>query len=129
MTAIKASTFDGFPDAFYHYFLMWNERDKNAIRAHLDKSVSEDCLWVDPQNYHQGRDALEQNVIAFRELFPDADLTLGSNIDGHHQRYRYEWLIKQRGELVIRGFDLMTVNDDGLIERVDGFFNALERID
>ena len=85
---------DKLPTALHHYTLMWNERDENAIRGHVDRAVSEDCLWVDPQHYHVGRDALEANVRGFRSKFPNAELSLASNVDGHNGRYRYEWMIK-----------------------------------
>lgn len=118
------------PDVLHRYMAMWNERDVDQVRTHLDACVSESCLWVDPQHQHTGRDALEANVRAFRGAFPDAYLGLASNVDGHNDRYRYEWLITT-GEgadtaLLIRGFDVATLDSDGLIERVDGFFGRLD---
>lgn len=115
------------PEAMQHYLRMWNELDPSQVRAQLDRCVAEDCLWVDPLHAHTGRDALEENVHGFRKEYPDAQLRLGSNVDGHNNRYRYEWLIIANGELLIRGFDVTTLNDAGLIERVDGFFGELER--
>lgn len=114
------------PPALYDYLNMWNERDPDAIRGHLDKAVSDDCLWVDPQHSHIGRDALEANVRGFRDKYGSAELTLASNVDGHNNRYRYEWLITLQGQTLIHGFDVVTVNADGQIERVDGFFGKLK---
>ncbi|MEM9464482.1 MAG: nuclear transport factor 2 family protein [Actinomycetota bacterium] len=116
------------PPALVRYMHMWNERDPEAIRGHLDDAVSDDCLWVDPQHHHRGRDALEANVRGFRETFPDADLGVGSTVDGHNDRYRYEWVIVNEGALLIRGFDVVTLSAAGLIERVDGFFGTLDRL-
>ncbi len=116
------------PPVLVAYMRMWNERDVDAIRGHLDAAVSEDCLWIDPLHQHVGRDALEENVRGFRAQFPNADLGVGSNVDGHNGRHRYEWVIVNEGELLIRGFDVVTLDDDGLIERVDGFFGTLERV-
>ena len=116
------------PGVLVDYMKMWNERDPDAIRGHLDAAVSDDCVWIDPLHQHVGRDALEANVRGFREQFPNADLGVGSNVDGHNDRHRYEWVIVSDGELVLRGFDVVTVNADGLIERVDGFFGTLERV-
>ena len=119
---------DNAPAVLTTYMQMWNERDPDAIRGHLDAAVSDDCLWVDPQHHHIGRDALEANVRAFRAQFPDADLGVGSTVDGHNDRFRYEWVIVTGGELLLRGFDVVTLNADGLIERFDGFFGTLERV-
>ncbi len=115
------------PDAMQEYLRMWNERDLEAIRPRIDRSVTTDCVWVDPLHDHVGRDALEANAREFRTNFPDADLGLGSNVDFHHSRYRYEWVIVNDGELLVRGFDVTTLHEDGLIERVDGFFGTLDR--
>ena len=115
------------PEAMQHYLRMWNERDLSRVRGHLDRAVNESCLWVDPQNDHVGRDALEENVRGFRAKFPDADLGLASHVDGHHRRYRYEWIIRIKDETLLRGFDVMTLDQQGLVERVDGFFGELTR--
>ena len=115
------------PDALQHYLRMWNESDADQIRVHLDKCVAEDCRWVDPLHQHTGRDALEANVREFLATYPGASLGLGSNIDSHNDRHRYEWVITLDGELLIRGFDVVTTNDAGMISRVDGFFGVLDR--
>lgn len=115
------------PEVLQHYLRMWNERDPDRIRAHLDRCVGDDCWWVDPLHQHTGRDALEANVREFRATYPDADLGLASNIDSHNDRHRYEWVITSRpGEELIRGFDVVTVDpSSGMINRVDGFFGEL----
>ena len=119
---------DDLPAAMQHYLRMWNEPELDRIRGHLDRAVTEDCLWVDPLNNHVGRDALEANVREFRTTYPTAELGLGSNVDSHNGRSRYEWVIVVDGELLLRGFDVMTMAESGLIERVDGFFGTLERV-
>jgi len=120
---------DNVPEILQHYLRMWNERGPDQIRAHLDRCVGDDCWWVDPLHQHTGRDALEANVREFRATYPDADLGLGSNIDSHNDRHRYDWFITSSpGELLIRGFDVVTVDStSGMINRVDGFFGVLER--
>ena len=118
------------PEILQDYLRMWNEREPDRIRTHLDRCVDGDCWWVDPLHQHTGRDALEANVRAFRSTYPDAELGLGSDVDSHNGRHRYEWFITSSpGELLIRGFDVVTVNaDSGMIDRVDGFFGTLDRI-
>jgi hypothetical protein len=119
---------DNIPEAMQHYLRMWNELDSDAIHSHLDLAVSEDCLWVDPHNYHVGRDALLQNVQTFRANYPAAELAITSNVDSHNRRYRYDWRISVNGSTLMDGFDVATLNAAGLIERVDGLFGVLQRI-
>lgn len=113
------------PQALHDYLAMWNERDMDAMRTLLDRAVSEDMIFADPAQYHEGRDRLSRNVTKFRSRFPDADLSLASGVDSQHQRHRYAWKIEVSGELLIEGFDVTTINDEGQIERVDGFFGPL----
>lgn len=115
------------PEVLRHYLRMWNEQDPDRIRSHLDRCVAPDCWWVDPLHQHTGRDPLEANVREFRATYPGAELGLGSNIDSHNDRHRYEWAITVDGDLLIRGFDVVTTDDAGMIERVDGFFGMLDR--
>ena len=117
---------DDAPAVLVDYLRIWNEADPEQIRTHIDACISDDCWWVDPQHQHTGRDALEANVRGFRAQFPNASLGVASTIDSHNGRHRYEWMIVNRGRLLIRGFDVVTVGDDGLINRVDGFFGTLE---
>ena len=119
---------DDAPQVLVDYLKIWNETDPDSIRGHIDVCVADDCWWVDPHHQHTGRDALEANVRKFRDHFPTAGLGIGSNIDRHNGRHRYEWVIVNRGRLMMRGFDVVTVGDDGLINRVDGFFGTLDRV-
>ena len=89
------------PESMQHYLRMWNELDVEKVRGHLDRAVKEDCLWVDPQNAHVGRDALEANVREFRSKFPKAELGLASKVDDHHNRYREKWIIEVEGKTLL----------------------------
>jgi hypothetical protein len=115
-----------FPVAvFDRYFDMWRETDPAKIRQHLDLAVTDDFIFCDPLHFHVGRDALEANVRAFRSENPKLSLELGSGVDAHHNRVRYAWHIMLGRRVVMRGFDVATLADNGLIERVDGFFGEL----
>lgn len=108
---------------------MWNEGDPSAVRGHLDQAVTTDFIFCDPLHWHVGRDALEENVIAFRAEQPAAEFVIGSGIDTHHNRYRYAWHFTRRGRVLVKGLDIATVAENGLIERIDGFFGELPPLD
>ncbi|MEM8904132.1 MAG: nuclear transport factor 2 family protein [Actinomycetota bacterium] len=113
------------PPALRTYLRMWNERDLDRARELLREAVTDDIVFADPQDFHEGREAMERNVERFNRAFPGAVLTLASGVDGQHDRYRYAWNIHVDGELLIEGFDVSTLAADGRIERVDGFFGPL----
>ena len=39
--------------------------------------------------------------------------------------HAYLWNLIENDKVTLRGFDVTTLNDDGLIERIDGFFGPL----
>ncbi len=117
---------DSWPEALQDYFKMWNEIDPNLMRTYLNKAVALDCIWIDPQHSHIGRDGLEKNVRHFRSNFPDATLDICSNVDSHNKLYRYDWKIKAGNKLLIEGFDVTTLNEEGMIKSVYGFFGRLK---
>lgn len=105
---------------------MWNAVDEPTVWKYLELCISDDCLWVDPQHNHVGKQALADNIKGFKAKYPGSHLGLVSNIDSHNNRYRYYWRIDVKGVLLTKGFDVVTLNSDGLIERVDGFFGELD---
>jgi hypothetical protein len=112
--------------AFDHYFAMWNETDPDRARAHLDQAVTEDFEFCDPLHHHTGRDALFANVVSVQADFPGARFMVASRVDSHHDRHRYHWvMLSADGTLIVQGFDVATVAENGLFERIDGFFGDL----
>jgi len=112
--------------AFENYWTMWNSRDLAGVRALLDRAVADDFIFCDPLHWHVGRDALEANVRQFRSDQPDAEFVMASGFDVHHNRYRYDWHFTRRGRVLVKGFDVATVDETtGLLERIDGFFGEI----
>ena len=111
--------------AFDHYWAMWNETDPSLVRGHLDQAVSESFVFCDPLHFHVGRAALETNVLTFRSKYRRAVFTIGSGVDHHHDRCRYEWHFTLKGRVVNVGFDAVRIGDNGLLDRIDGFFGPL----
>ena len=111
------------PDSFVHYLAAWNEPHAELIRAHLDRSVAPQVVFADPANDTVGLDALEAMIRTARQELPDAEYRRVSGVDGgHDRRYRYRWEVWINGTVAVQGMDCTTVDERGLIERLDGFF-------
>jgi hypothetical protein len=108
------------PDSFAHYLAAWNEPDTTSIRAHLDRAVTADVLFVDPAHTTVDIDELEAMIHEARLGMPTADYRVVSEIDGHNRRYRYRWEVWVGDELLMPGMDVTTVDDEDRIIRVDG---------
>lgn len=103
----------------------WNEMDLTKVRSHLEQALAPDVVFADPNYLVNGIDEFEQMVIEFRNKYPDAECLHSSGYDSHHNRYRYQWQVKVGGAVGIQGYDVTTLNDDGLVARVDGFFGEI----
>jgi len=118
------------PRSFFDYLAAWNEGDTGKVRAHLERSVAPDVLFVDPANTTRGIDELEAMIVRARRDRPTASYHRTSGVDGHNRRYRYLWAVHVDGALALPGMDVTTVDEDGRIVQIDGFFGefpALER--
>jgi hypothetical protein len=110
------------PESFFHYLAAWNETETGRVRAHLERSVSPDVLFVDPAHTTRGIDALESMIVRAREERPTATYLRKSGVDGHNRRYRYLWEVCVDGKPVLPGMDVTTVDENGVIVQIDGFF-------
>jgi hypothetical protein len=113
----------GIPKAFAHYLAAWNEPDPDRIRRHLDRSVAPTVVFADPANRTVGPDELEAMIRAAHRDLPNAEYRRVSAVDGgHDRRYRYRWEVWIDGARAVEGMDCTTVDEHGLITRLDGFF-------
>ncbi len=110
------------PESFFHYLAAWNEAATTRIRAHLERSVAPDVLFVDPANKTRGIDELEAMIVGARQERPTAAYLRTSGVDGHNRRYRYRWEAHVDGKLAVPGMDVTTVDAEGRIVEIDGFF-------
>lgn len=117
------------PEVLHRYLAMWSERDDELRRTLLAECVSDDVIFADPNDYHEGRDELFRNTRRFRKLFPGAELRRTSEVDIQNRRHRYTWRITLDGKVLMDGMDVTTINDDGRIERIDGFFGPIRPLE
>ena len=84
---------------------------------------------IDPSVETRGIDEFEANVHSVQAQIPGAVYSRTSGVDGHHGVHRYSWQISRDGEVVLPGFDVTEVDDDGMVTRVLGFFGPLPDAD
>jgi hypothetical protein len=113
------------PVVFTFMLDAWNERDPERIRSHADKCMAENIVFADPTNFVHGLDAFTEMIRHYRKKYPESDVSRTSGLDSHNNRYRYSWEIHIGGTLLIKGYDFVQLNEQGKIERVDGFFGEL----
>ena len=115
----------GHPASLDQMLAAWNERDPKRVRAHLDRALSPDVVFIDPSIVTRGIDEFEANVHEVHGRLPDADYRRASGVDHHHDIVRYHWEIRRDGELLLPGFDVTELDGEGRVLRVLGFFGPM----
>lgn len=113
------------PACFDKMLAAWNEKDIDMIRGHLDASLADNVVFADPDNFVEGIDAFEKMVRSFRTRLPNAKCERTSGFNVHNNRYRYNWLVSVDGAPVVPGMDVVEINSDKKVIRVDGFFGPV----
>lgn len=116
-----------YPEVLEHMLAAWNETDSSKVRAHLDKALSQNVRFVDPTIDLKGIDAFEQNVHAVHARIPGAVYSHTSGLDSQHRFYRYHWAIHHEGVLLVSGFDVTEIDEQGKVCCVIGFFGDLPK--
>ena len=114
-----------YPESLDHMLAAWNEREPERVRAHLDKALSPEVVFIDPSIVTRGIDEFEANVHEVHGRLPGAEYRRASGVDRHHDVVRYAWEIRRDGELILPGFDVTELDEEGRVLRVLGFFGPL----
>jgi hypothetical protein len=113
--------------ALAHYNRAWNEMDPTKIRGHLERCCAPDVLFIDPLHTTRNIDELEAMMVIARAERPTATNHSISGIDGHNLRYRYLWRVSDEGKSLVDGMDVTTLNEQGQIVQIDGFFGPIPK--
>lgn len=116
------------PQVLAHYLAAWSETDVTKVREHLDLACAEDVLFVDPNATTRDIDELEKLVIKLRKKRPEVVNRPASGVDGHNSRYRYLWEIYEGDKFLLNGMDVITINEEGKIRQIDGFFGPFPEL-
>ncbi len=117
------------PEPFIHMFAAWNEPESDRVRGHLEQALAADVRFVDPSIDLTGIDAFEANVHEVHKRLPGATYSVTSGIDSQHGFHRYHWAIHQDGKLLLPGFDVVEVDDEGRVKQVIGFFGPMPELE
>ncbi len=109
------------------YIALWNATDPSA-RLELAREVcSDDIRYTDPLAEVSGIEALAATIAAVQQQFPGLRFTLTGPVDAHHDQARFTWELgpEAAAEAPVAGFDVVSTNESGRIERVFGFLDRV----
>ncbi len=83
---------------------------------------------VDPPLESTGHEGMSQQAATLLQHYPGHRFVRTTAVDHHHEFARYGWALRDpQGKNVLEGEDFLTLDVDGRIMKVVGFFGAQER--
>lgn len=105
------------------WFSALNEPNGARRTALLEQAWTAEGEWVDPPFEGRGHAAINEMVDAIHQQYPRHRFRRASALDAHHDSFRVEWeLVSPEGAVVLAGLDVATLDVDGRLARVTGFF-------
>ncbi len=114
-----------------NYIKAWNEPDTEKRKALLETAWTKKGTYTDPSAHVEGRDALVTHIEGFlsNPQFKGFSIVQASDIDLHHQVFRFEWEMKDpSGNTFTAGIDYGEFNEDGAITKIVGFFGPFPEL-
>ena len=92
----------------------------------LADGVGPDGQLIDPPFDGTGHDGIAEMVDAVLGHYPAHTFRRTSGVDAHHAFARYGWeLVAPDGTVAVAGTDVVTLDADGRIAEIVGFFGEL----
>jgi hypothetical protein len=116
-------------DLVDRYLAVWNETDAGRRRALITATFTPGCRYVDPLTDVHGTEALDAAIGAAQQqlgaLFPGEPLRPLGAAETHHDVARFRWGVgrAEGAEAAVIGFDVLVVDEQGLVSSVAGFFD------
>jgi hypothetical protein len=129
--ACAESPADTVKASIQNYVKAWGTTDAGKRAEFLKTAWSEDGIYTDPSAHVEGRDALIKHIgqALSSPQFQGASLAPGSEVDIHHQVFRFQWKLNDAsGNALIAGMDYGEFNDKGMITKIIGFFGPFPKL-
>ncbi|MGW2516860.1 nuclear transport factor 2 family protein [Streptomyces sp. NPDC001617] len=102
------------------YIAMWNEPDAELRRKAISELFAPDAAHYTPAQEVHGHDELQERITTAYEKWVKPGVfafRVVPNANGHHDSVRFNWEMYRvaDGASDSRGFDFMTLNEQGLI--------------
>ena len=113
------------PDPITAYGDAWSATDDAERSALLQVAWAPGAVYADPLDHVEGRDALSRHIAATQVALAGGRVAVTSTPVRHHDSAFFRWAISDAGgAVVLTGFDVVQLDDDGRIARLTGFFDT-----
>lgn len=112
-------------DPIAAYGAAWVETDEAARLALLEQAWAPEAVYCDPLAVVTGREALSAHIGATQDALPGSRIEVTSEPVRHHDSAFFRWTMTDAsGGTVMTGFDVVQLDEAGLISRLTGFFDS-----
>lgn len=107
------------------YCLAWGEPDVERRRELLQRSWTDEGLYVDAGICVRGRDALVEHIGRILARRPGARIRRTDAAEEHHDAIRFAWSLVTKDDVPLRsGTDFGERSSDGRLSRIVGFLDV-----
>ena len=111
-------------DPIAAYGAAWLETDDARRLELLETAWSDGAVYCDPLASVAGREALSAHIAGTQASFP-GQIAVTSQPVRHHDAAFFRWTMTDGdGAVVMTGFDVVQLANDGRIARLTGFFDS-----
>lgn len=109
------------------YVAAWNEDNPDKLAAILEACWAEQGMVISNYETVVGRRGLYERILAFRRANPGSRGYLTSNIEHHHDIFRFTAItVKPDGRCYSPALDVGELDASGRIERIVTFYHELQ---
>ncbi|MGW0632038.1 nuclear transport factor 2 family protein [Streptomyces sp. NPDC002758] len=118
---------DRHESAAARYFEAWNATEPQALARAVAAAWTADGGYTDPLADVTGHEQIAAVIAAAHAQFPGFVFRPLGVVDGHHDTARFAWeLVNEAdGSAPVAGFDVVTLTEDGRIQKVFGFLDRV----
>jgi len=108
------------------YIDTFNTQDPVQRKQLIGEVFATDVSYVDPMAAVEGHDGVDAFITGAHQQFPGWTFRLVGDVDGHHDQARFAWGLGPEGnELLVLGFDVVNLDENGKIKAVHGFLDRV----
>jgi hypothetical protein len=118
---------DRHESATARYFEAWNATEPQALAKAVAAAWTAGGGYTDPLADVTGHEQIAAVIAAAHAQFPGFVFRPLGVVDGHHDTARFAWeLVNEAdGSAPVAGFDVVTLAEDGRIQKVFGFLDRV----
>jgi SnoaL-like domain len=109
------------------YLAAWNEPHADTRIGLLVEAFGEHGTYRDPMYSVSGRGSVIEHIAGFQQRFPRTLMKRVSRVDAYGDVLRFAWaMIGDDSTTVLEGVDFVSLDKEGKIASVTGFFGTLD---